>query len=757
MVIIEKGGINLTTKTFKISGMHCAACAVGSEKSIKRLPGIISASVNLATETAVVEYDPALVKFAEIKGAVTMLGYTVVELEDKKAVAEETLRKQAEARAIRRRVIISVILSVSLLYISMGHMIWSDLPLPSFISMHGNPLGYALVQLALTAVILYCGRRFYTVGFKSLIKRIPNMDTLVAIGTGSAFLYSVYNTVLIALGDHMAVERLFYESAAIVVTLVMLGKYLEAFSKGKTSAAIEKLTELAPDKATIEKNGKQLEISTSELAVGDIVVVFPGGRFPCDGTVVEGISSADNSMLTGESLPVPISEGSSVIGGAINGEGLIKFRAEKVGSDTALSQIVRMVEDAQGKKAPIAHLADVISGYFVPAVLAIATVSALIWALLGKDASFVLNIFVSVLIIACPCALGLATPTAIMVGTGRGAEFGILFKSGEALQAAHNLTHIVLDKTGTVTEGKPVLTDIALAGSMEENELLAIAAAAESGSEHPVARAIIRAASDRSLELPQSSDISAIPGRGIEAKVSGKSVLIGNLALMQERGVDVSGLAAAAEKFSSSGKILMYCAIDGSAAGLFAAADTIKEGSAEAIRNMHKLGLKTIMLTGDNSNAAKSIASSVGIDEVIAEILPGDKANEVEKLTSSGMKVAMVGDGINDAPALAAATVGIAIGTGTDVAIESADIVLMSGDLNGVYGAIKLSKAVMRNIKENLFWAFIYNCIGIPFAAGLIYAFGGPLLTPMFGGAAMALSSVCVVGNALRLRGFKIK
>lgn len=416
-----------------------------------------------------------------------------------------------------------------------------------------------------------------------------------------------------------------------------------------------------------------------------------------------------------------------------------------------------MVEDAQGKKAPIAHLADVISGYFVPAVLVIATVSAVVWALLGKDAAFVLNIFVSVLIIACPCALGLATPTAIMVGTGRGAEFGILFKSGEALQSAHDLTHIVLDKTGTVTEGKPVLTDIALAGTMEENKLLALAAAAESGSEHPVARAIIRAAEERALELPQASDISAIPGRGIEAKVSGKSVLIGNAALMQERGVDASMLREDAEKFSSSGKILMYCAVDGTAAGLFAAADTIKEGSVEAIKSLHKLGLKTIMLTGDNANAAKSIADSVGIDEVVAEILPGDKANEVEKLTKSGMKVAMVGDGINDAPALAAATVGIAIGTGTDVAIESADIVLMSGDLSGVYGAVKLSRAVIRNIKENLFWAFIYNCIGIPFAAGVVYAFGGPLLTPMFGGAAMALSSVCVVGNALRLRGFKIK
>ena len=515
-----------------------------------------------------------------------------------------------------------------------------------------GPLGYALVQFVLTAVILYCGRRFYIVGFRSLIRRIPNMDTLVAIGTGSA-LYSIYNTVLIALGSHEAVHLLFYESAAIVVTLVMLGKYLEAFSKGKTSEAIEKLTELAPDKATIEKNGKQLEISTSELTVGDIVVVFPGGRFPCDGTVIEGISSADNSMLTGESLPVPVSEGSGVIGGAINGEGLIKFRAEKVGSETALSQIVRMVEDAQGKKAPIAHLADVISGYFVPAVLVIATVSAVVWALLGKDAAFVLNIFVSVLIIACPCALGLATPTAIMVGTGRGAEFGILFKSGEALQSAHDLTHIVLDKTGTVTEGKPVLTDIALAGTMEENKLLALAAAAESGSEHPVARAIIRAAEERALELPQASDISAIPGRGIEAKVSGKSVLIGNAALMQERGVDASMLREDAEKFSSSGKILMYCAVDGTAAGLFAAADTIKEGSVEAIKSLHKLGLKTIMLTGDNANAAKSIADSVGIDEVVAEILPGDKANEVEKLTKSGMKVAMVGDGINDAPALA--------------------------------------------------------------------------------------------------------
>jgi len=747
----------MTTKTFKISGMHCAACAVGSEKSISRLPGIISANVNLTTETAVVEYDPALVKFAEIMSAVSMLGFTAVELEDKKAVAEDVLRREAEAKAIRRRVIISVIFAVPLLYISMGHMIWSALPLPEFMSMHKAPLVFALTQLVLTAVILYCGRRFYIVGMRSLFRGIPNMDTLVAIGTGSAFLYSVYNTVRIGLGDHMAVDLLFYESAAIVVTLVMLGKYLEAFSKGKTSAAIEKLTELAPEKATIEKNGRQLEISTSELTPGDSVVVFPGGRFPCDGTVTEGISSADNSMLTGESLPVTIAEGSNVIGGAINGEGLIKFRADKVGRDTALSQIVRMVEDAQGKKAPIAHLADVISGYFVPTVLVIAAAASIVWAILGKDAAFVLNIFVSVLIIACPCALGLATPTAIMVGTGRGAEFGILFKSGEALQSAHNLTHIVLDKTGTVTEGKPALTDISLSGTMEESELLAVAAAAESGSEHPVARAIREAAKNRSLELPPASDISAIPGRGIQALVSGKSVLIGNAALMRERSVDISRLSADADKYSSSGKILMYCAVDDSAAGLFAAADTIKPGSAEAINSLHKIGLKTVMLTGDNGNAAKSIADSVGIDEVVSDILPGGKALEIEKLTESGMKAAMVGDGINDAPALAAATVGIAIGTGTDVAIESADIVLMKGDLTGVYGAVKLSKAVIRNIKENLFWAFIYNCIGIPFAAGVIYAFGGPLLTPVFGGAAMALSSVCVVGNALRLRGFKIK
>lgn len=747
----------MTTKTFKISGMHCAACAVGSEKSINRLPGIISASVNLTTETAVVEYDPSLVKFAEIMAAVSLLGFAVVELEDKKAVAEDVLRREAEARAIRRRVITSVIMAIPLLYIAMGHMMWSQLPLPSFMSMHEGPLGFALVQFALTAVVLYSGRRFYIVGFRSLFRGVPNMDTLVAIGTGSAFLYSIYNTVLIALGDHGAVHLLFFESAAIVVTLVMLGKYLEAFSKGKTSAAIEKLTELAPEKATIEKDGKQLEISTSELTVGDIVLVFPGGRFPCDGTVTEGISSADNSMLTGESLPVTIAEGSSVIGGAINGEGLIKFRADKVGGDTALSQIVRMVEDAQGKKAPIAHLADVISGYFVPAVLVIAAVSAIVWALLGKDAAFILNIFVSVLIIACPCALGLATPTAIMVGTGRGAEFGILFKSGEALQSAHNLTHVVLDKTGTVTEGKPVVTDISLSGTMEEDELLAIAAAAESGSEHPVARAIREAAKDRSLELPPASDISAIPGRGIEANVSGKSVLIGNAALMRERAVDIAKLTPDAEKYSSRGKILMYCSVDGEAAGLFAAADTVKADSKDAIKSLHKLGLKTIMLTGDNANAAKSIADSVGIDEVVSDILPGDKANEIEKLTRNGMKVAMVGDGINDAPALAAATVGIAIGTGTDVAIESADIVLMSGELSGVYGAVKLSRAVIRNIKENLFWAFIYNCIGIPFAAGVVYAFGGPLLTPMFGGAAMALSSVCVVLNALRLRGFKIK
>ncbi|NLT97532.1 MAG: copper-translocating P-type ATPase, partial [Christensenellaceae bacterium] len=605
--------------------------------------------------------------------------------------------------------------------------------------------------------VILAGSRFFRVGFKALIKRAPNMDTLVAIGTGSAFLYGVYATVMIYLGEFGYAEQLYFESAAVVITLVMLGKYLEAVSKGKTSEAIKKLMGLKPKTAIVMKNGAELEVPLDEVAVGDIVLVRPGSSVPVDGTVIEGISSVDESMLTGESLPVEKHPGSTVTGGSINGEGLLKFEVTRVGEDTALSKIIKLVEEAQGKKAPIAKMADVVSGYFVPAVLAIAVVAAVVWALAGKDFNFVLNVFVTVLVIACPCALGLATPTAIMVGTGKGAELGVLIKGGEALETTHKVTAVVFDKTGTITEGKPVLTDIRNYGIISEEETLALSASAERGSEHPIARAIVEAAEAGGLEIPQPDDFKAVPGRGIDAAVGGRRVLAGNIKLMQENGIDTSAADEDAKALSGAGRTLMYIAVDGKLQALMAAADTVKPTSREAVAKLKSLGVSVYMITGDNKSTAAAIAREVEIDNVLSEVLPGDKASEVKKLQQSGHKVAMVGDGINDAPALVQADVGIAIGTGTDVAVESADVVLMRGDLNEVYSAIALSRATIRNIKQNLFWAFVYNLAGIPLAAGVLYALGGPLLTPIFAGAAMALSSVSVVSNALRLKRFKVK
>jgi Cu+-exporting ATPase len=748
----------MTTKTFKIGGMHCAACSSGIEKFMGRQPGVDTVSVNLTTEKMTISYDESVLDATKIVSLVEKLMYTAEEYISAEAQAAAARKRGEEARAAelngtKHRVILAACFAILLLYVSMGHHM-AGFPLPAFMDMHRNPLGFAIAQLLLTLPILYAGRQFYVGGFRSLIKGHPNMDTLVALGTASAFLYGLYALAKIADGDTHYAETLFFESAAIVVTLVMLGKYFEARSRGRTSAAIKKLTELAPETATVTRSGETVEIPASELREGDIVTVLPGGRFPCDGVVQSGISSADVSMLTGESLPVTIAPGSDVTGGSINGEGRIVFEAKRVGADTALSQIIRMVEDAQGKKAPIAKLADTVSGYFVPAVLAIAVIAAICWAIAGKGTEFVLNIFVSVLVIACPCSLGLATPTAIMVGTGRGAELGLLYKSGEALQAAAGVQTVALDKTGTVTEGRPVLQKIAVCGDWNEDELLTLCAAAELGSGHPVAKAITEAAEKRKIRLPEATSVTALPGRGIEAAVDSRSLLVGNAALMAERGIDVTALDQEITTLSDAGYILMYAAVDGAAAGLFAAVDTIKPDGRHAIESLHNLNIKVIMLTGDNEKAAKSIADMAGIDEVRANVLPEDKARVVESLGADGRRTAMVGDGINDAPALAGADVGIAIGSGTDVAIESADVVLMGDGLSGVATALRLSRAVMRNIKQNLFWAFIYNCCGIPFAAGVVYAFGGPLLNPMVAGAAMALSSVSVVSNALRLRRF---
>ena len=741
-----------------IDGMTCAACSAAVERVTKKLAGVINVSVNLTTGRGSFEYDPTLVKLSEIKTAIEKAGYTPSEIEGEKTLDIERERREKELKGMRIRFTVAAVFAAPELYIAMSHMFpVLGLPLPHFMDPHYFPFMFAVVQLILTLPVVIAGSRFYTRGFKTLFKGAPNMDSLVAIGTGSAFLYSIYAMIRIYPENHAFVASLYYESAAVVVTLVMLGKYLEALSKGKTSDAIKKLMQLRPNTATIEKSGKELEIPLDEVSSGDIVVVRPGSVYPVDGVVTDGISSADESMLTGESLPVEKQPGASVTGGSINGEGLIKFKATRVGKDTALSKIIKLVEDAQSKKAPIAKTADIVSGYFVPAVLAIAAVSAIGWAISGKDINFVLTVFVSVLVIACPCALGLATPTAIMVGTGKGAELGILIKGGEALETTQGINAVVLDKTGTITLGKPRLTDIKVYSGVTENEALLLCASAEKGSEHPVARAITEGALEKGMELISPESFSAVPGRGIDALVSKKRILAGNIRLMSEYGVDTSAAEEDAASLSKSGRTLMYVAADGKLIALMAAADTVKPSSKSAIEKLKKLGISVYMITGDNRGTAEAIAKEVGIENVLSDVLPQDKAGEILKLQDNGFKVAMVGDGINDAPALAQANVGLAIGTGTDVAVESADVVLMRGDLDEVPTAIALSRATIRNIKQNLFWAFFYNTVGIPFAAGVFYLFGGPLLSPIFAGAAMAFSSVSVVSNALRLRAFRVK
>jgi len=741
-----------------VDGMTCASCSSAVERTLKKLDGVSDASVNLATNRAAFSYDPTKVKLTQVREAITKAGYTPLDLatEDTRDVEQE--KREKALRLMRLRLIIAIVFAAPILYIAMAHMFPKlGVPLPMFMNPHMFPLVFALVQLILTIPVMIAGGRFFRVGFKTLFKGSPNMDTLVAIGTGSAFLYGIYATVLIYLGDFGFAQHLYFESAAVVITLVMLGKYLEAVSKSKTSEAIKKLMNLRPQTAVIVKDGVEMTVALDEVVVGDVVLVRPGAAIPVDGTVLDGASSVDESMLTGESLPVEKQPGSPVTGGSINGEGMLHFTVTRVGEDTALSKIIHLVEEAQGRKAPIAKLADIISGYFVPAVLGIAVLSAVIWALVGKDFNFVLNIFVTVLVIACPCALGLATPTAIMVGTGKGAELGVLIKGGEALETTHSINAVVLDKTGTITQGKPELTDIVRYTTEEEASVLTLTASAERGSEHPIARAIVNAAQAQNLSLQEPEQFRAIPGRGIEAVVGGRRVLAGSAKLLTENNVDISGSTADALKLSSAGKTLMYIAIDNALYSLMAAADAVKPTSRAAVEQLKSLGLDVYMLTGDNAATAKAVAETVGIDHVLSDVLPDGKANEVQKLQAQGKRVAMVGDGINDAPALVQADVGMAIGTGTDVAVESADVVLMRGDLSAVSAAVALSRATIRNIRQNLFWAFAYNVVGIPFAAGVFFAFGGPLLTPVFAGAAMALSSVSVVTNALRLKRFHLK
>ncbi len=738
--------------TIPISGMTCASCVAHIEKAISKLEGTKTVSVNLSTEKAHVVYDSGQTRISEIKQAVIDAGYEPLEIESEEVSDDNKDRHEKEMKKLWKKFVTSAIFATPLLFIAMGHMLGLDLP--DIINPETNPLNFALIQMILVAPSIAVGYQFYTVGFKTLLKGSPNMDSLIGIGTGAAVLYGIYATIMIAAGHNNYTMDLYFESAGVIITLILLGKYLESMSKGKTSDAIKKLMGLAPKNALVLQDGKEIILPIEEVEIGDIIIVKPGEKIPVDGTVIKGNTSVDESMLTGESIPVEKNIGDKVVGASINKHGLIQFEATRVGKDTALAQIIKLVEDAQGSKAPIARLADIIAGYFVPVVIVIAILAGLAWFISGQSVVFSLTIFIAVLVIACPCALGLATPTAIMVGTGQGAEYGVLIKGGQPLETAHKIETIVFDKTGTITEGKPVVTDIIETNEWNSEDILRLAASAEKGSEHPLGEAIVSKAKELNLKLEEIDDFSAIPGHGIKAAISGKQVWLGNLQLINNEGID-NTLLSESERLADEGKTPMYVAVDGILSGIIAVADTTKPNSKKAIDKLHELGVKVAMITGDNERTARAIAKEVGIDLVLADVLPKDKANEVKKLQEQGKIVAMVGDGVNDAPALAQADVGIAIGSGTDVAIESADIVLMKSDLLDVVTALQLSKKTIRNIKQNLFWAFAYNTAGIPIAAGLLYVFGGPKLNPMIAGAAMAFSSVSVVTNALRLRKFK--
>jgi Cu+-exporting ATPase len=734
-----------------ISGMTCASCARAVERAISKLDGIEEANVNFASEKAKVIYNSANVRFSDIKAAVSKAGYEALDVEEEQVDAEKE-RRDKEINTLKRKLILAIIFGAPLLYLAMAHMLHA--PIPNIIHPDSHPFNYGLTQLVLVIPVIIAGYKFYTIGFSKLFRFDPNMDSLVAVGTSAAIIYSIYSITMIVFGNPEFGKLLYFDSAGVIITLILLGKYLEAVSKGKTSEAIKKLMGLVPKTAVVIKDGKEMTIPIDEVVVGDVLVVKPGEKIPVDGEVIEGRTSIDESMITGESIPVEKNVGNQVIGASINKNGTIKLKTTKVGKDTALSQIIKLVEDAQGSKAPIANMADIIAGYFVPIVMGIALLSGILWAISGASFIFSLTIFISVLVIACPCALGLATPTAIMVGTGKGAEYGVLIKSGGALETAHQIETIVFDKTGTLTQGKPVVTDITTANGFNEEEILKLAASSEKGSEHPLGEAIVNKAIDDNLELFKLDHFEAIPGHGIEVKIEGKDILLGNAKLMKDKNIDVT-LKEESDTLANEGKTPMYISVDGKFAGIIAVADVLKESSKQAIISLHKMGKKVVMITGDNKKTAEAIAKQVGIDQVLAEVLPEDKANKVKKLQEAGYKVAMVGDGINDAPALAQADIGIAIGSGTDVAMESADIVLMHSDLMDVPTAFDLSRRTIRNIKQNLFWAFGYNTLGIPIAAGVLYIFGGPQLNPMIAAGAMAFSSVSVVTNALRLRKFK--
>ncbi len=740
-----------------INGMSCASCSTRIEKVLSDLPGVLSVAINLATESGTVVFEKGKISQRQIREVISGLGF-----EAKPVSAQQDLfeKKRAETvarlAAMKKNLVFSMLLAIPLLTVSMGEMM--GLPLPDILNPHIHPVNFALVQFFLVLGIMFLGRNFYLNGIPALLRRVPNMDSLIAVGTGAAFIYSTWNMIEIFLGIdvHMKVMDLYFESAGVLIALVSLGKYMETRSKSHTSDAIAKLMQLTPETALLLVGEEQKEIPAEEIEAEDILLVRPGDRIPVDGLIIKGRTVVDESMLTGESLPVTKEVDDTVIGGTLNKNGVLHVRAQQVGQDTMLSRIVRMVQDAQGSKAPIAGMADRISLYFVPVVMVIAVLAGLAWYFLGgAEFSSSLRFFIAVMVIACPCAMGLATPTSIMVGTGRGAQLGVLIKSGESLEMAEKTGVVVFDKTGTLTHGQPRLTDIIKAApENDENELLFLAASCEQSSEHPLAEALVAGAVERNLQPVQPESFQAVLGKGIKGRVQEHDILLGNRQLLEDGGVSISERITAADELSGQGKTVLFLAVDAKFAAILGIADTLKEEVPAAVSRMQDMGLRLIMLTGDQERTARAIARQAGIDEVIAEVLPEKKADVVAELQARGMKVAMVGDGINDAPALAGADVGIAMGTGIDIAIESGDVVIMQGNLDGVITALSLSRAVMRNIRQNLFWAFAYNVTGIPVAAGFLTLFGGPSLNPMIAGGAMALSSVSVVSNALRLRFF---
>jgi len=754
---IEKAGFGSETVApasevvFPVSGMTCASCSGRIEKVVGRLEGVDSISVNLLSESAAVSYRPAVTRLSQIKHVIEKAGFKPGEIE-KQAVEEAVDRRELEQRRLLTKLRVALLFAVPLLILTMGHMV--GMPLPSWLAPGTSPLTWTLAQLGLTIPVLAAGFHMYRNGYRSLWHRAPNMDSLIALGTSAALIYSAYGAIRVIGGDGSAVQFLYFETAAAIIAFIMVGKYLETVSKGRSSQAIRELMAIQPRTVFVVHGSSEIEMLIDEIEVADRVRVKPGERIAVDGRVLEGSSSVDESMLTGESAPVLKAAGDPVTGGSINGNGLLLIEVVHVGQDTMLAQIIRLVEEAQTQKAPIARLADQVSGYFVPVVMALAIVAAAIWLVAGSSLSFALSIFIAVLVIACPCALGLATPTAIMVGTGKGAEHGVLIKGGAALERLQGLDVVILDKTGTLTEGHPEVTGVLSFGDLDEERILQLAASVEAGSEHALGEAIVREAELRGIEGELGSDFATFPGRGIEAIVDQSRVVLGNTQLFSERGL-LEGAPAEVAEWGDQGITPILIAVDDKLEGLIGVADALRPDSAEAVATLKENGLRVVMLTGDNRRTAETVGEQAGIDEVIADVLPAEKAAAVKRLQSDGFRVAMVGDGINDSPALAQADVGIAIGTGTDVAMESADVVLIRGAVSDVLVAIQLSRATMRNIKQNLFWAFAYNSAGIPIAAGLLFALGGPLLNPMLAAAAMALSSVTVVTNALRLRGFK--